>query len=339
MLKADEVSNILNSIKISPSIQADSEEKEKSDLENSKSQASAMENAENEWREKLTEQYQDNKIDKEMRAILSEWLNGKPATRMILPNDEGVIVDYNSVSREFTAKMKRFNDEGQLVTSYNNVLAGDLSIDLKEWNGSIHIDLEYIPAASRFIDPQSIQDIFWWAPKFKEWAIKLLSIPEDERPKQYIKEIPRSSSGLSSVFFVYDKSTGPGVWVMGEEPLVEFADDYRKNYEFVKNALESGESLSLIYHPGSGTDFNLSVEQAQKFGITKFHDSRGLSSVGDFYLKGRYYNLKNLYLAASSVNNFLLKMADVYNNKNSSKNDLEKSKSVRDAVDKKLGLD
>jgi uncharacterized protein YecA (UPF0149 family) len=184
MLKADEVSNILNSIKISPSIQADSEEKEKSDLENSKSQASAMENAENEWREKLTEQYQDNKIDKEMRAILSEWLNGKPATRMILPNDEGVIVDYNSVSREFTAKMKRFNDEGQLVTSYNNVLAGDLSIDLKEWNGSIHIDLEYIPAASRFIDPQSIQDIFWWAPKFKEWAIKLLSIPEDERPKQ-----------------------------------------------------------------------------------------------------------------------------------------------------------
>ena len=126
---------------------------------------------------------------------------------------------------------------------------------------------------------------------------------------------------------------------MGEEPLVEFADDYRKNYEFVKNALESGESLSLIYHPGSGTDFNLSVEQAQKFGITKFHDSRGLTGVGDIYLKGRYYNLKNLYLAASSVNNFLFKMADVYNNKNNSKNDLEKSKTVRDDVDKKLGFD
>jgi hypothetical protein len=342
------------------------EEKDKSDIENSKRQAAAMSKAEKEKQDELTKQAQKNKVEQEMQSTLSEWLNGKSATLLKLANNEGVIVEYDSTNHEISAKIEHWNNEGKLATTYNSVISGKISSDATTWEESIYIDTEYIPAAYRYVNPSDIQNIFWWAPKFKEWAVKVMNMPESERPNQYIKEIPMKNSdarfsrgdldydgkpdpvfntgGPSTVFFVYDKKTGPGVWVMDDEPVTGFSSNHQKSYEFVKNALESGEIINLNYHH-TGTDFHLTIDQAQKFGIGKlsvFEMSRLNNMPVEeraIPLRGRFFDMKAIYLAGSSVNNFLSKVNDIANEKENKVKDKEKAKSSRDEIDKKLNLD
>ena len=287
---------------------------------------------------------------------------------MIRANNEGVIVEYDSTNHEISAKIEHWNNEGKLATTYNSVISGKISSDATTWEESIYIDTEYIPAAYRYVNPSDIQNIFWWAPKFKEWAVKLMNIPENDRPNQYVKEIPMKNSdarfsrsrdldydgkpdpvfnagGPSTVFFVYDKKTGPGVWVMGDEPIEEFSSNHLKSYEFVKNALESGEIINLKYHH-TGTDFNVTIEQAQKFGIGDFNQFRisRLNNLQDgegktIPLRGRFYDMKAIYLAGSSVNNFLSKVNEIANEKDNKVKNQEKAKNARDEINKKLNLD
>jgi hypothetical protein len=343
------------------------EEKEKNDIENSKRQAAAMAQAEKEKQDDLAKQAQKNKVEEEMQSTLLEWLNGKPATLLKLANNEGVIVEYDSANHEISAKIERWNNEGKLATTYNSVISGKISSDATTWEGDIYIDKEYIPAACRYVNPSDVQNIFWWAPKFKEWAVKVINMPESERPNQYVKEIPMKDSdarfsrsrdldydgkpdlvfntgGPSTVFFVYDKKTGPGVWVMGDEPVTGFSSNHLKSYEFVKNALESGEIINLKYHH-TGTDFHVTIEQAQKFGMGKLNDFeltrlRNLpEDERTIPLQGRFYDMKAIYLAGSSVNNFLSKVNDIANEKENKVKDQEKAKNARDEIDKKLNLD
>jgi hypothetical protein len=82
--------------------------------------------------------------------------------------------------------MELYNGDGKLQTT-SNVVEGQLSSDAKNWEQRIYLNTQYIPSAYRSVSPSKIADIFWWAPKFKEWALKLLNLPENERPSQYIK--------------------------------------------------------------------------------------------------------------------------------------------------------
>ena len=341
------------------------EEKEKNDIENSKRQAATMAQADKEKQDELTKKAQKNKVEVEMQSTLSEWLNGKSATLLKLPNNEGVIVEYDTTKHEISAKIEHWNNEGKLATTYNSVISGKISSDATTWEESIYIDTEYIPAAYRYVNPRDIQNIFWWAPKFKEWAVKLTNIPESDRPNQYIKEIPMKNSdarfirktdyngkdtlefnqlGPSTVFFVYDKKTGPGVWVMGAETIMGCSNKADKSYEFAKNVLESGEIINLKYHP-TGTDFYLTIEQAQKLGIgelTMFDRDCLMNKPEEervIPLRGKFFDMKAIYLAGSSANNFLSKVNDIANEKDNKVKDKEKAKSARDGIENKLNLD
>jgi hypothetical protein len=131
---------------------------------------------------------------------------------------------------------------------------------------------------------------------------------------------------------------------MGAETIMGCSNKADKSYEFAKNVLESGEIINLKYHP-TGTDFYLTIEQAQKLGIgelTMFDRDCLMNKPEEervIPLRGKFFDMKAIYLAGSSANNFLSKVNDIANEKDNKVKDKEKAKSARDGIENKLNLD
>jgi hypothetical protein len=119
-------------------------------------------------------------------------------------------------------------------------------------------------------------------------------------------ELPDAANEKESVptYFVYDKALGLGIWV----------GDGRSDLKAAKAALGSGNVLPFSKEKN---DFMINPSQS---------------------LGGTFYDVKALYLASSSVKLFKSELQRLAGGNPEDQKASEKSKSTRDAVEKKLNL-
>jgi hypothetical protein len=236
------------------------------------------------------ERKQKEKQEKQ-QTIFKDWLSGTPASLLELP-------DGTKIKSGFDLNRLTVHGFQLYIAPGTNPL---------ESRHKVRTYTEKVPAGTLDRGLESLDDIFWWEPKFKDWANKMTQLPESERPEQYFKEIPKQGGNEKEsvpTYFVYDKALGLGIWV----------GDGRSDLKAAKAALGSGNVL-----PFSKEQNDFMINPSQSLG-------------------GTFYDVKALYLASSSVKLFKSELQRLAGGNPEDQKASEKSKSTRDAVEKKLNL-
>jgi hypothetical protein len=262
-------------------------------------------------------------------SIFEGWLKGQPASLLELPDGSKVLADNRNQNPSGVGL--RVEIAPKDIDPYSNRLNNPITVfetvesrpKAFEFNFKPEILVRVYNAAfpsrrgdSAYYPLRALGDLLWWEPKFKEWAGKFAQIPENERPQQYFKEIPNQGVNdqdvddkkANPIYFVFDKALGVGIWV------AEW--NYKEDVADRRAVLESGKVLSF---EDKWRDFILDPSKEKR-------------------LLGTFYDIKQLYLASSSVNLLKSELQKLPSAKTEDPNALEKSKGIRDAVEKKLNL-
>lgn len=250
-------------------------------------------------------------------SIFEDWLKGQPASLLKLPDGSQVLAENlnqnpSGVGLCVDIALKNILEQRTVFKTVESRPKA-FEFDFKPEILVEVYDAEFpSPRGNRVEYPlRALGDLLWWEPKFKEWAGKFAQIPENERPQQYFKEIPKQGGNdeeANPIYFVFDKALGVGIWVAKW--------NYKKNVADLRAVLESGKVLSF------------KDEQ----------DYRDFMLDSSERLDGRFYDVKQLYLASSSLNLLKSELQKLPSAKTEDRNALEKSKGTRDAVEKKLNL-
>lgn len=255
--------------------------------------------------QKLAEQQKkDNESRRAFKVKTLDWLTGtaKADAKLAGYGD----VEIKIVGEKLTAFINRPSYRGSIdsvpVIQAQFSARDNLLVDIKIDSG-LSYRKSLFPFDKRFLKQESeLLDVFWFLPKFKEWALKFEQLKDDEKPEQFIKEIEKTGAqiqNLSNVFFIFQKEMGAGIllWERGDGDPRYSTDVKRLNY--TKSILNGGEKIALSYYSNSSwTVENVSKEIADKY------NANGLGLAFP-KLDLSYLRLGDIYLAEAAVTRLL----------------------------------
>jgi len=308
------------------------------EIKNQKEAEANLKQAKAEAAEKEKAQKEED-LNIQLNKSISDWLQGIPQKNTQFPDKKEISVNFNEENRCLEVNL---NVPSQFdVRTINYILLGQFSKDYNYFGeNGIEVNSTIFPLTKNFkqssnddnliLSENSANEIFWFAPKFKEWTNKILSLPENDRPHQVFKEIPysslnseerssendslppllRSQEKRKSIYYLFDKKLGPSICVIEIFP----EDNKEKIVDFVK----SGEQVGIDWNNTQG--FSISIPQLNITG-------------------GKIFTIQDLIVAESSWNNFLDKKNEIAAQHGGESKNLNIQKESQKKVLDKLQLD
>jgi hypothetical protein len=201
---------------------------------------------------------------------ISAWLNGSTEPDMLLEGYGGIEIVHWGPNTVAFWKYDGAGGVDVFSTSFDNPKK------ISYTNHERHSFFKY----DDYEDQTELYRSIWFLPKFKEWALKFISLNDDAKPEKFTKQIlppnnlfedryRRTRDEDLKFFFIFQKDIGPALLVSNlrwfNEQGIKFEES---QYRFKK-------------------------EDFTRFGDTIYHSQ-------NFYL----YRIEELYLAESFVKNF-----------------------------------